>query len=278
MSTRVQWPIARPHNILISFFAQHTRRGGSVGRTPERAVKGRDLARRYARGFIPRLIPMMNAKQWRTLNKRLDEIRALGAVERQVVTLEASLILGLQPSVEIARRRIAYAKLVRSRYCPPRKLPVDDLIDRLTALVSIPELKVRARSGPRLSEVRSLLEDLVERRLKPPHNVSVQGRMVAASNASLAAHLGCSKSTVHAALQWLSERKIVTLEPGPVWTEIWVIRFRREPVSRTRAHPLIAGPDVAEKVSPHDFGDCHKSGFSRAIARLMKKVADPSLQ
>jgi hypothetical protein len=234
-------------------------------------VKGRHLARRYVQGFIPRIVPMMDAKQWRTLNKKPAEMRALNPVERQVVTLEASLFLGLQSSVEIVRHRLAYAKLVRSRYCPPRTLPVDDLIDRLMALVSIPEPKGGARSGPRLSDVRSLLEDLVERRLKPGRDVIVKGRMVQASNASLAAHLGCSKSTVHAALQWLKNREIVILEPGPLSTNIWVVRFRSETVSRPRVHPLIAAPDDAEKVCMHNFRNSYKSRFWRAIVKLVKR-------
>lgn len=236
-------------------------------------MRGRHLAQRYAQGFIPRIVPMLDPNHWRSLNAKPTEVRALDPVARQVVTLDASLMLGMQSSVDLVKRRLLYAKRIRLRYCPPRRLPVDDLIDRLTALVSIPEPKGDARSAPRLSDVRSLLDDLVERRLEPGRDVIVKGRMVEASNASLAAHLGCSKSTVHAALQWLREREIVTLEPGPLWTNIWVVRLRSETVSRPRAHPLIAAPDDAEKVSPHDCCNSYKSRFLRAIAKLVKKVA-----
>ena len=236
-------------------------------------MRGRQLAQRYAQGFIPRIVPLLDASQWQHLNKRPSEIRALDRVARQVITLNASLTLGLHTSVELVRRRIAYAKRVRSRYCPPRKLPVDDLIDQLTALVWVPDPQGGPRSGPRLSDLRSLLDDLVRRRVEPGPGVKVEGRMIVASTASLAAHLGCSKSTVHAALQWLGDRRIVALEPGASCTKVWVIRLRGELVSGPRAHPMMAAQADAKKISPPVLCSLYRSRLCGAIARLAKKVA-----
>jgi len=170
---------------------------------------------------LPRIVPLNTSRPWKTLGlSRTAFFNQFSYLERQTRTLELLIARGDWGVVENVRRRLAAAKQGRIPYSvePQAALRLIEALEQI--LLKPPSMeKKRANRAPRLSDVRDLIEG----------DARIDGSdEIATTTASLAGRLGCSKSTVHKALQALRNRGIVGLEPHARGTRIKVLRFRRD--------------------------------------------------
>lgn len=207
---------------------------------PPPTAKEQKAIHRWKNGRIPRVVPIAH-QVWKTVGMgRRKYYRVTNPVERQVLAYNAAVKAEATMVIDVVKRRLARVRHMRAQFLRTDRLPVDDLLDAFAKVqVDPPPPTPPRRKRHKTSDVRTLLENVSDGSQLIPGADRLEDGSIFTTTAALAAHLSCSKATIHGGLRRLKEYGAINFVPTRKGTRIMLLRRRGEPVGT----PVTAGAE-----------------------------------